>query len=67
MSAGALRRQSWWVSLETQFQVAMGHLMWVLGTEPKPLQGQCTVLATEPSLQTRSPALLSATVAWLPA
>lgn len=53
MSAGALRRQSWGISPETQFQVAMGHLMWVLETEPKPLQEQCTVLATEPSLQTR--------------
>lgn len=52
MSAGALRRQSWWISSETQFQVAMGHLMWVLGTEPKLLQEPCTVLATEPSLQT---------------
>lgn len=67
MSAGALRRQSWGISPETQFQVAMGHLMWVLESEPKPLQEQCTVLAMEPSLQTRLLALLfSATVAWLP-
>lgn len=58
MSVGALRRQSWWISSETQFQVAMGHLMWVLGTEHKPLQGPCTVLVTEPSLQTRLLALL---------
>lgn len=58
LSAGALRRQSWGISPETQFQVAMGHLMWVLETEPKPLQEQCTVLATEPSLQTRLLALL---------
>lgn len=37
--------------LELEVQVAVGHLMWVLGTEPGPLEEQQVRVTAEPPLQ----------------